>query len=395
MRNPSYQSGFAPRDGEPAFPELWRGCIGAWAPSLGVTGATLRDQSGRGIDGALTNMDPGTDWVTSDGKYALDFVGGTSANEHVLLGNMPAAPEWSVSAWLRWNGLSGNFAVPVAMKFGAVAGMGIANISPGSHQVLYGNAVSATGVYGSASGELVHIVASWDGTTQRLYANGSLRTGGTTDTGYATAVSALAYGYSTRRFAGQVDDVRAYNRALNPNEIKTLSLRRGIAYERKSRRFYSVPAAGTTAAITGTATGTIDEADIVTGGKTILITLTGDTWIAAGTGPIGTTANTQAIIDGLDSAQVEGTGWNAEVRDKEVTTAVVRTSDTLATITLTAQAAYDITAQETITVTIPAAVLTTSAVEVIASPTFTVDTAGGGLGIPVAMHHYKQLMGAN
>ena len=40
------------------------------------------------------------------------------------------------------------------------------------------------------------------------------------------------------------------------------------------------PAVVATAAITGTATETIDEADIVAGGKTIIITLTGDTFIA-------------------------------------------------------------------------------------------------------------------
>jgi hypothetical protein len=39
------------------------------------------------------------------------------------------------------------------------------------------------------------------------------------------------------------------------------------------------PVAGT-AAITGTATGSITEADIVSGGKTIIITLTGDTFIS-------------------------------------------------------------------------------------------------------------------
>jgi hypothetical protein len=36
-----------------------------------------------------------------------------------------------------------------------------------------------------------------------------------------------------------------------------------------------------TAAVTGTATASITEADIVTGGKTIIITLDGDTWIAS------------------------------------------------------------------------------------------------------------------
>ena len=41
------------------------------------------------------------------------------------------------------------------------------------------------------------------------------------------------------------------------------------------------PAAAATAAVTGTATASITESDIVTGGKTIIITLTGDTWIPA------------------------------------------------------------------------------------------------------------------
>ena len=130
--------------------------------------------------------------------------------------------------------------------------------------------------------------------------------------------------------------------------------------------------------LTGTAVPTQTEADIVAGGKTIILTLSGDTFIAAGTGPIGSIADTQAIIDGLTSAQAELTGWNNEVRDLEVTTAVVRTSDTVATITLTASASYDITATETITATIPAAVLVTSGTPVVATPTFTVTAVVSG-----------------
>ena len=41
-----------------------------------------------------------------------------------------------------------------------------------------------------------------------------------------------------------------------------------------------------TAAITGTATANIVEGDVVAGGKTIIITLTGDTWIAEGGTPL-------------------------------------------------------------------------------------------------------------
>jgi hypothetical protein len=96
------------------------------------------------------------------------------------------------------------------------------------------------------------------------------------------------------------------------------------------------------------------ESNVVSGGKTIIITLTGDTWVASGT----TFDNQrQNIIDGLDSAQSETNGWNAEVRDKIAVTDVVRTSDTVVTITLDAESAYNISAQETITVTIPSTAL--------------------------------------
>ena len=115
---------------------------------------------------------------------------------------------------------------------------------------------------------------------------------------------------------------------------------------------------------------------MVAGGGTIVLTLTDDVWV------LGTfDAQRQAIIDGLDSDGVELLGWNNEVRDKLPVTAVVRTSATVVTITLDAQAAYDITASETVTVTVPAAALDTYGSEVVAIPTFTISTdvvEGGG-----------------
>ena len=91
------------------------------------------------------------------------------------------------------------------------------------------------------------------------------------------------------------------------------------------------------AAVTGTAVPSLTEVDVVAGGETIIITLTGDVWVGAGA---VFDAARQAIIDGLDSAQSEMAGWNAEVRDNMAVTAVVRTSDTILTITLPASASY-------------------------------------------------------
>lgn len=138
-----------------------------------------------------------------------------------------------------------------------------------------------------------------------------------------------------------------------------------------------------TAAITGTAIAAITEADIVAGGKTIIITLTNDTWVAAGA---TFDAQRQPLIDAFVSAQAESTGWNATVRALQSVTGVVRTSDTVVTITWDAQATYDITATETITDTIPSAALTGAGGDVVATPTFAITAVANG-------GKYRGLMG--
>ena len=145
------------------------------------------------------------------------------------------------------------------------------------------------------------------------------------------------------------------------------------------------------AAVTGTATASITEADVVAGGKTIIITLTGDTWIAAGAASFD--LQRLNIIQGLDSAQSEALGWNLQVRDTEVATAVVRTSDTVVTITLSASALYNITAQETITVTVPSTAVV-SGQTINATPTFSVSLATAGWGLLLNQHRNQLVMAA-
>lgn len=144
-----------------------------------------------------------------------------------------------------------------------------------------------------------------------------------------------------------------FNRA-QPIPWKSKSLRLGAA----------------TIALTGTVTASITQADIIAGGKTIILNVTGDTWVAAG----GTfDAERQNIINGLTSAQSELLGWNNVVKALQGVSGVVRTSNSVVTITLDAQITYSITAQETITVTVPSTALTLG-VAIVASPTFTVAT---------------------
>jgi hypothetical protein len=170
-------------------------------------------------------------------------------------------------------------------------------------------------------------------------------------------------GNSTNRYWwGNIDDVRVYDRVLSPVEIAALA---------------ATPPANCGLALSGTVTDD-SEPDIRAGGSTIILTLTGDSWVAAGA-PFD--AERQNIIDGLTSAGAEAAGWNAVVQAGLAVTDVVRTSNTVVTVTLPAFAGYDIAATETITATVPASALVTSGVPVVAAPTFDVTTVAGSVAV--------------
>jgi len=124
------------------------------------------------------------------------------------------------------------------------------------------------------------------------------------------------------------------------------------------------------AAITGTIGDGATEQEVRDGGGTIIITLTGATWIA------DISAQRQAIINGVDSAQSETAGWDAEVKAKIGLGSVVRTSGTVVTITLTASevAGYLVDSNETLTVTVPNAAISISG-DLTGSPTVTLTAA--------------------
>ena len=106
-----------------------------------------------------------------------------------------------------------------------------------------------------------------------------------------------------------------------------------------------------TIAMTGTAiSGGVTEAQIITGGETIILTLTSGTWAASGS---VFDALRQGFLDGLTSSSSGTYSFRTAVAANCAVTDVVRTSSTIVTITLDAAATYGIVANDTVTVTIP------------------------------------------
>ena len=131
----------------------------------------------------------------------------------------------------------------------------------------------------------------------------------------------------------------------------------GIGAAAASAAFFVLVVLGVgNATVTGTATSAT-EAGIRAGGATIVINTlpVGETWVAD---------PRAALLTGISGSDTTATGWNSKVTPLLTVANVVRTSDTLITITLPAVADYNILGPdpEEVTIEIPAAAITGAAV---------------------------------
>lgn len=246
---------FATEPWEARYPELWEGRVAAWAPSLGPTGAVLRDWSGRQNHGTLTLMDPATAWVVSSGQYALDF---DATNDYVDCGDIAAidgAAQLSVSAWINQTALTANKAFVAKWLYDTQGNFALQTQqaqAPGNIKLFIATSLTDAGSgYGEETTDARHTAGQWDhiafnfvgGVGAQIFVNGvacaQSRTGAPPATLTATGTASLVLGDFrglVRNFNGQIDDVAIYDRVLPSGSILTLSRRRRIAYEPASRR---------------------------------------------------------------------------------------------------------------------------------------------------------------
>jgi hypothetical protein len=223
----TYANGFAPRDGEPLFPELWRGCVGAWNPGLGPSGLRLYDWSGRGNHGTLTNMPANDGWKTSQGRHVLDFDGVNDYVEPSLaIGSMR-----SISLWK-----SGQGDTTARRLYSLNVNQHSVYIQNNAFRAVYDGADRAGGAVASG---WQHVVNQFDGTNHDFYVNG-IKLFSTADTANDTA-GVISFGRlipnNIQFWNGELDNIMVYNRALSANEIRLLASRRGIAYEMAPRNW--------------------------------------------------------------------------------------------------------------------------------------------------------------
>ena len=196
---------------------LLTGLVGAWCPSLGPSGYTLLDRSGRGHHGTMTNMDAGSDWVGTPGGWALDFDG---SNDFVALPSIRVIAALSISMWVTLRQISQELLFnkqPTNRAFNLL-------VESGSLKLRGGGLTSVN--YAVTTAKQYHIVATIRGTLGTIYIDGvQAATGNVTSIGSTTGVCEIGRlgdfggGYYTD---GVIADTGLWQRALAAPEAALL-----------------------------------------------------------------------------------------------------------------------------------------------------------------------------
>ena len=252
---PSYQSGYARNASESENPKLWDGLVGAWMPSLGVTGETLLDVSGNGNHGTLQYD---TSWKTNSSETSLYFDG---AQDHVSgFGDvsLSSTEPFTIATKVRLNSFLDQYPNILQLKTDTAYAFNMAVSLSGSYKgILFGSAnswatlrtdttfetnrtQSIALVYNGGGASLASSFSMYlDGKSIVLVSAGGFAT--TTQNNYLGTTNAGSRGIDD--WHGNINAFSIYNRVLSPSEIKQLYVDSLAPFRKKQRVSVAVPAA--------------------------------------------------------------------------------------------------------------------------------------------------------
>ena len=233
-------------------------------------GLVAFDASGFRNNGTLTNMDPGTDWVGGQRGWALDFDG---SNDYVDLANpssLNITGELTISAWVYVRGAT-NQGDDIFTRDKNSSDRGYRLVFDSDDTVAFYVAQDATTkIQAAVSGRTpyqnlwVHVVGVYlPSTYVRVYLTGALQAENTTSVPASIRSSTVGPRIGMRGdnlqgwTDGLIDEVRIYNRVLDPDEIASLFTDPFLEFRTRRRRIFKAAAAAGDATISATDSGRV------------------------------------------------------------------------------------------------------------------------------------------
>jgi glucose/arabinose dehydrogenase len=186
------------------------------------TGTAFGDASGNNNSGSLS----GATWAPGRFGTAVLFDGVDDLASIADSASLDLTAGMTLEAWVYPQALSGWRTILLKERSGhlAYALYGNTDLSSPSGEI----STSAAGAVARGSSRLplnvwTHVAATYDGTTVRLFVNGVLAGSGAANGSILTSGDPLRIGGNTvwgEYFAGRIDEVRVYNRALSAAELQ-------------------------------------------------------------------------------------------------------------------------------------------------------------------------------
>jgi len=204
--------------------------VGHWTfdDPIGSTAATDGVNSN---DATLTNMDPGSDWVTGTIGGALDFDG---TNDEAIISSVSpvnGATAMTVSIWVNPNSLADFTGIFEHRSAGGsnLHGLLVDDSAAQRPQFRVNDSAVTTASALPVDGSWTHLVGTWEaGSFQRLYVDGQLQIESTSgvEAGPLTSDHIWRFGEDAccggRNLDGRLDDGALWDRALSTIEVAAL-----------------------------------------------------------------------------------------------------------------------------------------------------------------------------
>lgn len=213
---------------------MFRGVKGLWLPlpHLGG-GTTLYDLSGRGRHGALTNMDPDSDWVHK-GDRSNPVLAFDGTDDHINLDAYAddlSGVTYSIAMWVR----PASIGVTTSLFDGWVGGgnahrnfviqlTSSGTINAGHRDTSFTWHTPET-TESLVAGNKYFVVLTYDGADIRVYLNGTERASEATTADPITDISVVRIAndpYDGTFYTGDVSGAIFYNRGITGTEVKAL-----------------------------------------------------------------------------------------------------------------------------------------------------------------------------